>query len=32
VKGNAKIIGDTVPVDMVVANIIVASAYNFRNK
>jgi hypothetical protein len=30
-KGNGKKIGDTVPVDVVVANMIVASAYNFRN-
>jgi hypothetical protein len=31
-KGNYKKIGDTVPVDVVVATIIVASAYNFRNQ
>jgi hypothetical protein len=31
-KGNLKKIGDTVPVDIVVATIIVASAYNVGNK
>lgn len=31
VNGNRKNIGDTVPVDVVVANIIVASARNFHN-
>ncbi len=31
-KGNSKKIGDTVPVDVVVATIIVASAFNCRNK
>ena len=32
VRGNLKYIGDTVPVDVVVATIIVASARNIRNK
>lgn len=31
IKGNNKKIGDTIPVDVVVATIIVASAYNFNN-
>lgn len=31
IKGNEKKIGDTVPVDVVVATIIVASAYNMKN-
>lgn len=31
-KGNLKKIGDTVPVDVVVATIIVASAFNVGNK
>lgn len=31
-KGNPKAIGDTIAVDVVVATIIVASAYNFGNK
>lgn len=32
VKGNLKYIGDIIPVDVVVATIIVASAFNFDNK
>ena len=32
IKGNCKKIGDTIPVDVVVATIIVASAYNFNNR
>lgn len=32
VKGNRRVISDTVPVDVVVAVIIVASAFNFKNK
>lgn len=31
INANPKRIGDTVPVDMVVANAIVATAFNFRN-
>jgi hypothetical protein len=32
VKGSPKSISDTIPVDIVVANIIVATAYNFRTQ
>jgi nucleoside-diphosphate-sugar epimerase len=32
IKGNPKKIGDTVPVDVVVATIIIASAFNFGTK
>ena len=31
-KGNPDVIGDTVPVDIVVSSIIVATAYNFNNR
>lgn len=31
-KGDPNLIGDTIPVDIVVSNIIVASAYNFNNR
>lgn len=30
IKGNSNIIGDTIPVDVVVANIIVATAFNIK--
>ena len=32
IKGNIRKIGDTIPVDVVVATIIVASAYNMNNR